>query len=178
MHPGPPPASTLTDPKSDPAGIAMTTPEHATPVEEARETSMDKTTMAKTEAMGQPIDVPEALRGFTPEELKAFEDKFRRKLDFRLLPALIALCKSSCVYPGQGVYWPTTDIDPIHRRHELLEPVSTQPSAERLGVMEYLPANSNAIGAARLGGLEEELNFGPNQFQVSSAISPSHGACN
>ena len=34
-------------------------------------------------------------------------------------------------------------------------------------IMNYL--DRNAIGAARLAGLEEDLNLGPNEFQVRSA---------
>lgn len=39
------------------------------------------------------VELPELLRGLSPEELEALEKKLRRKVDMRLLPTLILICK-------------------------------------------------------------------------------------
>ncbi|KAM0327550.1 hypothetical protein ACHAQA_005841 [Verticillium albo-atrum] len=71
--------------------------------------------------------IPEILRGYSDDELKALQKKLLWKVDIRLLPTMILIY-----------------------------------------IMNYL--DRNAIGAARLAGLEEDLNLGPNQFQTCVSI--------
>ena len=44
------------------------------------------------------MGLPEVLRGLSPEELKALEKKLVRKIDIRLLPTMILICKQPLLY--------------------------------------------------------------------------------
>lgn len=39
------------------------------------------------------VELPEVLRNLSEDELKALEDKIRRKADIRLLPTMIIICE-------------------------------------------------------------------------------------
>lgn len=89
--------------------------------------------------------MPECLQGLSQDELQALEKKLLRKVDARLLPTMII----------------------IYIMNYLDRFVAL--SADGLDSLLILSCR-NAIGAARLGGLEEDLNLGPNEFQVRGAI--------
>lgn len=48
-----------------------------------------------TMAIGK--ELPPLLRHLSPEEFKALEKKLVRKIDFRLLPAMILICKRNAL---------------------------------------------------------------------------------
>ncbi|KAL1860571.1 hypothetical protein VTK73DRAFT_7270 [Phialemonium thermophilum] len=77
------------------------------------------------------LELPPLLRDLSPEELDACEKRLVRKVDLRLLPALILIY-----------------------------------------IMNYLDRRlaRNAIGAARLGGLEDDLGLKGNEYQTCVSI--------
>lgn len=84
---------------------------------------------------------PAALQHLSEDELKQLETRLRRKTDIRLLPSMILIYIMN-----------------------YLDRYDTMPLA-RLKVCSY-SFFRNAIGAARLGGLEDDLGLKGDEFQV------------
>ena len=99
-------------------------------------------------ARRQRAQVPEFILSLTPEEREVLEKKLKRKIDLRLLPAVIIMyimnyidrCVGSVLFVPCAVPWLT---------------------AGRI---------SNNIAAARLAGLERDLNLTSTEFQTAVSI--------
>ncbi|KAK6206819.1 hypothetical protein QIS74_13307 [Colletotrichum tabaci] len=91
-----------------------------------------------------PHNLPELLKGLSKDELAALEKKLIRRLDTRMLPTMILMYIMNY----------------LDRWKKFLD------THDGLGLHIY----RNAIGAARLGGLEEELGLTGSQFQTCVSI--------
>ena len=101
-------------------------------------------------AAGQPqgLVAPEIIRAMTPEYKLAVEKRLKRKIDGRLLPAII-------------IMYILNYID----RYAFLAP--QQPRGEAF----HLHAGfRNNIAAAALAGLKEDLNLQGSEFQLAVSI--------
>ncbi|WQF78691.1 Putative MFS transporter superfamily [Colletotrichum destructivum] len=92
-----------------------------------------------------PHDLPELLKGLSEGELAALEKKLIRRLDTRMLPTMILMYIMN--YLDR---WEKSFLNVING----------------FGLHSY----RNAIGAARLGGLEEDLGLTGSQFQTCVSI--------
>lgn len=95
------------------------------------------------------LELPPLLRDLSPEELDACEKRLLRKIDLRLLPPLIIIYIMNYLDRYTGI---------------------------SLGLLRRTAdqCNRNAIGSARLGGLEDDLGLKGSEYQVSlCSSSPS-----
>ena len=97
-------------------------------------------------ATRQRAQVPEFILSLTPEEREVLEKKLKRKIDLRLLPAVIIMYIMNYIDRCVGLFVPCA--------------------------VPWLTAGwiSNNIAAARLAGLERDLNLTSTEFQTAVSI--------
>lgn len=93
------------------------------------------------------LQAPDFIRNLTPEEREHLEKKLKRKIDIRLLPAIIIMYIMNYIDRWVLSFFPSLDM--------------------RWLTAEYA---RNNIAAARLAGLERDLNLSSTEFQTAVSI--------
>lgn len=132
------------------------------------------------------LQPPEFLVHLSTEERHQLEAKLKRKIDLRLMPAIILmyilnyigpppLLPLPQVFPGfqhigvgcVGGYGPTYDTSLAPPRRTVFRPHST---TSRKFMVNIVRADRNNIAAAKLAGLQEELNLSSVEYETAVSI--------